>query len=160
MTEKLSFDAVVNIGRRETGQLQLRSVGNYHVLCRLVVADVFRAVRVIGPASPYGTPPVLDEFFGRLAQDFRGWDGPRAWRSEDGDLELVAVNDWIGIVQLRVTLTQETWTAAATIACAPEELGQTRDSLIPLVTQWTPPSATRELLLPPTNLRLWDDEPG
>ncbi|MEU3774443.1 DUF6228 family protein [Streptomyces sp. NPDC032472] len=42
----------------------------------------------------------LDAFLHRLAEDFRGWDGARTWRSLEGDLTLSAAHASGGRVHL------------------------------------------------------------
>jgi Family of unknown function (DUF6228) len=44
----------------------------------------------------------LAEFFEELARDWRGWTGPRAWRSLEGDLEITAEHH--RHVRLRIAL--------------------------------------------------------
>jgi hypothetical protein len=66
----------------------------------------------------------LAAFFGRLAADWRGWDGERVWESLEHDLRLAATHD--GHVQLAVQLLQRPewqagWSAAAVISLEPGE---------------------------------------
>jgi hypothetical protein len=48
----------------------------------------------------------LSHFFAGLVQDWRGWNGQRAWESLEGDLAIEARHEY-GHVQLRVTLRAE-----------------------------------------------------
>ena len=46
----------------------------------------------------------LDQFWRELAEDWRGWEGTRSWRSLEGELELSATSDRLGHVELEVRL--------------------------------------------------------
>ncbi len=61
----------------------------------------------------------LDEFWHELADDWRGWEGTRSWRSLEGDLELSATSDRLGHVALEVRLDEGApyqWRMHGTIA--------------------------------------------
>ena len=51
---------------------------------------------------------LLARYFDQLAQDWRGWDGERAWESLEHDLSLIATHDGRGTVRLRVLLRTDT----------------------------------------------------
>ena len=64
----------------------------------------------------------LASFFESLANDWRGWAGPRRWESLEGELELVAIHD--GHVRLNVTLRAahpNDWRATGTVTIDPGE---------------------------------------
>lgn len=44
----------------------------------------------------------LDKFWRELAEDWRGWEGIRSWKSLEGELELSATSDRLGHVTLEV----------------------------------------------------------
>jgi hypothetical protein len=46
----------------------------------------------------------LGLYWSELAEDWRGWEGVRSWRSLEGDLELSATSDSLGHVSLEVRL--------------------------------------------------------
>lgn len=46
----------------------------------------------------------LDKFCRELAEDWRGWEGKRSWKSLEGELELSATSDRLGHVTLEVRL--------------------------------------------------------
>jgi hypothetical protein len=72
----------------------------------------------------------LPEFFGELAVDWRGWDGPRGWNSREDDLRLTCHHDRIGHVVIEVTLDRlpphewhrPGWTATASVVVDPGAL--------------------------------------
>jgi hypothetical protein len=78
----------------------------------------------------------LADFFGRLADEWRGWTDKRVWESVEGDLRIEARHEY-GHIQLRVVLRSpgpgwgnEGWRATADLAIDPgEELTQTASEL-------------------------------
>jgi hypothetical protein len=49
----------------------------------------------------------LDRFWRDLAENWRGWKGPRSWHSLEGDLHLSATSDRLGHVALEVCLEKD-----------------------------------------------------
>ena len=85
----------------------------------------------------------LAEFFERLASEWRGWSGTRAWSSLEGDLGITAEHH--RKVRLRVELRGDSfgtdWHAAATVELDPgEELAAVAADVRALV-GGTPPTA-------------------
>jgi uncharacterized protein DUF6228 len=69
--------------------------------------------------SGYGFGEGLSMYFRRIADDWRGWDGPRAWSSLEGELDFEATHDGLGYMGLRVRmrggLYAEDWGAEGTV---------------------------------------------
>jgi Family of unknown function (DUF6228) len=60
----------------------------------------------------------LPAFLGQLAEDFRGWDGPRAWENHDHDLGVEATWSSGGHVDLRWWITPsiyDKWSASVVV---------------------------------------------
>ncbi|SCL64246.1 hypothetical protein GA0070604_5161 [Micromonospora eburnea] len=53
--------------------------------------------------------PDLVDFFQQLADDWRGWDGERSWRSLDATMRITAQHDGKGHVTLGGTLHQDSY---------------------------------------------------
>ncbi|MFC4018908.1 DUF6228 family protein [Micromonospora sp. GCM10011542] len=69
----------------------------------------------------------LADFFGQLADDWRGWSGERVWESVEGDLRIEARHEYRHI-QLRIVIRSpgpgwgnEGWKAAADLTIDPGE---------------------------------------
>lgn len=54
--------------------------------------------------SSYGFGEGLSTYFRRIADDWRGWDGARAWSSLEAELDFEATHDGLGYVELRVRM--------------------------------------------------------
>jgi Family of unknown function (DUF6228) len=69
--------------------------------------------------SGYGFGEGLSTYFRRIADDWRGWDGPRGWSSLEGEFDFQATHDGLGHVELRVRmrggLDADDWQAEGTI---------------------------------------------
>ena len=46
----------------------------------------------------------LSKFFSELAQEWKGWDGPKIWKSLEGEFELQCQHDRVGHVTTTATL--------------------------------------------------------
>lgn len=60
----------------------------------------------------------LPGYFADLADSWRGWTGPKTYRSLESELELSAVHNGLGTVTLEVTIRQPwppEWTVIATL---------------------------------------------
>jgi hypothetical protein len=68
----------------------------------------------------------LPKFFGALARDWKGWDGPRSWRSLEGEFELICEHDGIGHATMTATIHSNPyshgWTGQIRFNIAPGEL--------------------------------------
>src|SRR5688572_26973813 len=72
----------------------------------------YPACLVGGPGRPSGTVDVSDlrgspdisDFLQDLADNWRGWDGPKSWESAEGHLRLEATTDALGHIFMKVTL--------------------------------------------------------
>ena len=51
----------------------------------------------------------LVEFFRSLADDWRGWDGPRKWSTLEGDFQLTCVHNGIGRILVHAELGLDPW---------------------------------------------------
>ena len=49
----------------------------------------------------------LIAYFEGMARDWKGWNGARAWSTVESDFELVATNDGVSTVTLKVTLNKD-----------------------------------------------------
>ena len=135
---------VAMIGR-ETDGLQFSDVergpdGNiWYVWARLKTAGLDATLRV---SAHYATGfDELVEFFHRLAADWRGWQGERAYESLEHDLRITAIHD--GHVRLAVQLLQSSlpdgWSAAAVIQLDPgEEMTEAADNVAALLSPLEP----------------------
>jgi hypothetical protein len=68
--------------------------------------------------GPEGVEERLDDFFERLAADWRGWAGVRVWENMKGGLFLTCTHDGKGTVVVRVELRHfsgSDWTATAKV---------------------------------------------
>jgi hypothetical protein len=132
---------------RETDGLQFSDVergpdGNiWYVWARLKTAGLDATLRV---SAHYATGfDELVEFFHRLAADWRGWQGERAYESLERELRLTATHD--GHVRLAVQLRQSTlpdgWLAAAVLRLDPgEEMTRVAADVTALL---SPPESSR-----------------
>ena len=69
----------------------------------------------------------LAELFGELAADWRGWDGQKAWRSLEGELQLTATADRAGHVTLLTRLREGApplWSVELTLVVEAGQLEQ------------------------------------
>jgi hypothetical protein len=77
----------------------------------------------------------LADYFSDLSNDWRGWQGARAWRSLEGELTLAATHD--GHVHVEVRLQDSAyanWTVETTLTLdAGEQLARTASDLRALV---------------------------
>jgi hypothetical protein len=106
----------------------------WYVRARLKTAGLDASLRVW---RHYATDfDELVEFFGRLAADWRGWQGERVYESLEHELRLAAIHD--GHVRLAVQLRQTNlphgWSAAAVIQLDPgEEMTRVADDVAALL---------------------------
>ena len=95
------------------------------LLAELQLQGLSAAARIV---HPYATGfEDLADFFQRLADDWRGWEGVRRWESLEGDLQIDASHEH-GHVQLQVTLRRvrfdwenHGWTATGDLTIDPGE---------------------------------------
>lgn len=69
----------------------------------------------------------LDQFFGDLAKNWRGWKGSRVWDATEGGLTLACRHDGVGTVMIDVELRHlsgQGWTARAEIPADPGQLDE------------------------------------
>jgi len=69
----------------------------------------------------------LNRFWRDLAENWRGWEGTRSWRSLEGDLELSATSDRLGHVALEVRLMEGApfqWRVQGKISLEAGQLGR------------------------------------
>lgn len=91
--------------------LQLRAYDRDYIVVELRRSGLQAAARV-GTYMSDG----LGDFFGQLADDWRGWTGEREWESLEGELRLRAEADRTGHVYLRIRLqggAPDRWTVDA-----------------------------------------------
>lgn len=106
----------------------------WYVWARLKTAGLDASLRV---SAHYATS--FDElvgFFNRLAADWRGWQGERAYESLEHELRLTAIHDGHVrmVVQLRQSSPPDGWSAAAVIQLDPgEELTQVANDVAALL---------------------------
>ena len=82
----------------------------YTATLQIESGEVSRTVHEFGNGLP--------GFVADLADSWRGWPGPKTYRSLEGELELTAVHDGLGTVTLEVTVRQPwppEWAATATL---------------------------------------------
>jgi hypothetical protein len=108
--------------------------GVWYVLALLKTAGLDASLRAL---AHYATG--FDElvgFFNRLAADWRGWQGERAYESLEHELRLNAVHNGHVrlVVQLRQSSLPDGWSAAAVIQLDPgEELTQVANDVAALL---------------------------
>ena len=54
--------------------------------------------------SLYTNPTGIAALFRSMADEWRGWSGPKSWESLEGEMALAAVHDGVGHITLRVAL--------------------------------------------------------
>lgn len=86
-------------GIHDDAVLELASTQPDVYTATLRASDVSATVQVFHFGGDY-----IGEFFRSLARDWRGWEGPREWRSLERVLGFDASINRAGLVQLRVTL--------------------------------------------------------
>jgi hypothetical protein len=68
----------------------------------------------------------LPKFFSNLASDWKGWDGPRGWKSLEGEFELMCRHDGVGHIETTARLHSIPygygWTAEIRFDIAPGDL--------------------------------------
>jgi Family of unknown function (DUF6228) len=77
--------------------------------------------------GPPGVQQWLDEFFGELAQEWRGWHEPKEWVGMEGGLRLRATHDGLAYVNLEVELMENSGSGWSVSAVVPVDLGQLDD---------------------------------
>jgi Family of unknown function (DUF6228) len=102
---------------RHGGAFELDQGNGKRWQASLTLPGLSAAVAVDG--SGYGFGEGLATYFGRIADDWRGWDGPRGWSSLEGEFDFEATHDGLAYMTLRVRvqsgLDTEDWRAEGTI---------------------------------------------
>ena len=114
---------VFGIRSASTGELQLAWLDNSSVVATISGRDLQASLPVYLPKD---VPPGIDDLVQTLrscAADWRGWAGPRDWRSIEGELSISVEHDRLGHAAFEVRLHQPYggWTATNTIVV---EVGQ------------------------------------
>lgn len=78
--------------------------------------------------SPYSPEPDLGALLDELAESWMGWEGPKVWRSVEGELSLTFRHDGIGQVTLEACLNPRanggpSWSLATKLTVDPGALG-------------------------------------
>jgi len=106
----------------------------WYAWTRLKTAGLDASLRV---SAHYATSfDELVNFFNRLAADWRGWQGERAYESLEHELRLTAIHNGhvLLVVQLRQSSLPDGWSAAAVIQLDPgEELTQAANDVAALL---------------------------
>jgi Family of unknown function (DUF6228) len=87
---------------RDDGRLEVGNLGRDRWQVTLILPGLSASAEV--DAVAYDGEHTLGLLFRRLADDWRGWEGERTWRSLEGDFDLAATHDGLGHVALEVRL--------------------------------------------------------
>jgi hypothetical protein len=102
---------------RDGGVFELDQRDGMRWQARLVLPGLSAVTDVDG--SGYGFGEGLSGYFRRIADDWRGWDGARAWSTLEGEFDFKATHDGLGYMKLRARLRggsyAEDWGADGTI---------------------------------------------
>lgn len=108
---RLPADPLAKIPSRMTDNFEIKSnAGPERVELKVFNRD-FIEVTVTGSelsaqarVAFLGGADGLDEYWADIAENWRGWQGEKTWRSLESDLGFAAVSDRAGHVTLKVTL--------------------------------------------------------